>query len=317
MPANCGVCGRECDDKNAVKCAGSCSGVFHLECASSNSQGMFKTRGSKKDFYCENCKPEKDKTSSVGSGKSASLTTTITKEFLINTLEAFKAEMLAELKNYSKELGEFRNSMQFLSDNMDKTNNLIESLNKDYKEIQRENKALREENAELRGRVSGLEVRMRNMEQYTRQSNIEINGVPETANENLEQLLDDVAKAVDVTMDRAKVVAAHRVPSYNRKRTPPIIVKFISRQERDSWISGFKNVRPLTADKINANLGKGKVFINEHLSPDTKQLLSKTKEAARNKNYTYVWSKEGKIFVRRQHGERCKKIESEADLQKL
>ncbi|KAG8300187.1 hypothetical protein J6590_082228 [Homalodisca vitripennis] len=48
-------------------------------------------------------------------------------------------------------------------------------------------------------------------------------------------------------MKHEKVVAAHRIPSYNKRRTAPIIVKFATYEERDVWISNFKAVRPLTA----------------------------------------------------------------------
>lgn len=155
------------------------------------------------------------------------------------------------------------------------------------KEIKEENLQLRIENTKPNGTVANLEIRVRNLKQHSHQSNIEISGVPETKNEDIFLVLRDIAKAVNIDMDKEKVVAAHRVPSYNRKRVTPIIVKFVSHQERDRWIEGYKQVRPLTADRINLPFAGKKVFINEHLSMEMKLLLSRTKKTAKEKDYKH------------------------------
>ncbi|KAG8320068.1 hypothetical protein J6590_077200, partial [Homalodisca vitripennis] len=50
-----------------------------------------------------------------------------------------------------------------------------------------------------------------------------------------------------------------------------------------------KSVGPLMADKINPYFKSStRVFVNENLSPDKKQLLSKTEEAARETIYKYI-----------------------------
>lgn len=156
---------------------------------------------------------------------------------------------------------------------------------------------------------------MRDMEQYSRINNIEISGVPQSENEDVDTLLTDIAKAIDVEHKARSVDAAHRVPSYNRKRASPIVVK--SRRDKEVWINGFKKTRPLTADKINPHMNKDKVFINEHLSPANKLLLSQTKEAARDRGYKFIWTKDGKIFARKDSGDRVKRIASEASLRDL
>lgn len=309
MPVNCSACDRLCDEENdVVNCAGGCGHSFHQNCARP------KTRSARKDWCCESCKPEK---TSLASNKSTS-STSITKEFLINTIDAFKEEMLNEFKQIANENAELRNSVQFLSDAVDKSNTLMADVMKELKKIQEENVKLRKENAELRGTVNHLEVRVRNLEQHSRKQNIEINGLPETRNEDVNLILNDVAKAIGVEMKAEKVVAAHRVPSFNKKRISPIIVRFSTYEERNAWIAGFKEVRPLTADRVNSSFNSSaKVFINEHLSPENKLLLNKAKEVAKSKGYKYVWSRDGKIFVRRESGEGYRKIELSSDLDKL
>lgn len=315
MPVNCGVCGLDCaGDNESIKCVGLCQGVFHVDCVAGGNQEFLKTRGAKKEWQCEQCKLVK--TSSVASSKTAAATP-MTNEFFMKTLEAFKCEVFDELRRYGKEFAEFRASMDFFSEKMDKNNELMAELKQECNNIKKENEEIKAENRALKKSVTALEQRMRNMEQYSRQSNIEINGVPESNGERLEDLLVDIARSIKVEMKKERIIAAHRVPTYSRNRTQPIIVKFSSKQDRDAWLHAFKEVRPLTADKINKHFSKDKVYVNEHLSPETKQLLGKAKETARAKGFKYVWSRDGRIFVRRDNGEKCVRIDGFADLEKL
>jgi len=313
MSVSCGVCGQLCGHENdTIKCSGSCGKDFHLACAKLER----KPRG-KKDWSCDQCKVEKEATSSKHSSKSSTMETSITKEFIVKTLEAFKQQVMEEFKKYSADIKEFEKAISHFSEQMDASNKLNEELGKRLQVVEKENKMLLAENTELRGAVVSLQARMRDMEQYSRRSNVEISGVPETENEDLDAVLQDVAAAVGVEYDKDRVVAAHRVPSFNKKRTPPIIVRFSTYRERDAWLAAFKHVRPLTARQINASFNTAQVYLNEHISPENKLLLSKTKKVARSKNYEYIWCKEGKIFVRKANGSPCKKIENECDLGKL
>lgn len=70
----------------------------------------------------------------------------------------------------------------------------------------------------------------------------------------------------------------------------------------------------ITADAIMNNGSKQKIYINESLTKENKQLLFKTKEKARDASYKYVWSKEGKIFVRKNDNSRVHRIKNEHDL---
>ncbi|KAG8315587.1 hypothetical protein J6590_067501 [Homalodisca vitripennis] len=242
---------------------------------------------------CDVCRLEKE---SVSSKKSSA--TVITKDFLISTMNSFKNEVFSELQSYSKEFKYFKSSIEIFSGKMDNATELMNKITEEMKSAKEEARLLREENSYLRTAMQDLEMRMRDMDQYSRISNIEMSGVPVSQNEDLESLLCDISKAINVELKEESVEAAHRVPSYNKKRAAPIVVKFKSRRDKETWINGFKATRPLTADKTNPRMPKEKVFINEHLSPANKQLLSKTKEAAR----TAATSSSGPRTGRSSHG---------------
>lgn len=59
------------------------------------------------------------------------------------------------------------------------------------------------------------------------------------------------------------------------------------------------------------------VFINENLTKYLRQLLWKTKQCAKEKEYKFVWVSNGKIFVREKEGTAVIRVENEHDLSKL
>lgn len=309
MTASCGVCGVECAE-NAVKCS-VCEKAFHLTCIK---QDGVKTRTGNKDWKCEECRKD---LSSVSSNKSSSSSTALTKEFLVSVLEDFKREVFAQFKNHSTQFDKFQNSLQFLSDSVDKSNKLIEEVKMEYTELKKQNNLILVENKQLKDSVCELQDRLRALEQYSRRANLEISGIPETANENTFALLQDIGKTIGQELESGDVTAAHRVPSFNKRRCPSLVVQFLYRSQRDAWLTSYKKRKVLTAKEVNTIFPSDRVFINEHLSPENKQFLAQVKKRSRELNIKYVWTREGKCYVRRNDGERSFKISKLDELEKV
>ncbi|XP_054290533.1 uncharacterized protein LOC129005608 [Macrosteles quadrilineatus] len=160
--------------------------------------------------------------------------------------------------------------------------------------------------------------RVRSLEQYTRRSNIEISGIPASPKEDVIKLVKDVGAVIGVSVEESQINAAHRVPSFRSDRAPSLVVQFNARTVRDIWLQKFRENRAsATADKVNSAFPKTSLFVNEHLSPINKLFLSKLKKKCRDIGYAFVWCREGKFFVRKANGEKCIKIENEADIEKL
>lgn len=313
MSANCGVCGVVCsDEKLSIKCSGECERVFHLKCIKADG---VKTRTSNKDWKCDDCQPKKE--SSVMSSKSSTSSTAVTKQFMINVLDAFKKEVFDELKQHNDKLNDFNKTMEFLSKGIDDANVLMNNIRKEFKDIKKQNEELVLKNAELTGAVDKLTDRVRELEQYSRKANVEISGIPSTPKEDSLSLVKDIGKAIGQPVDQDHVLAVHRVPSYNTKRDPPLIVQFRDRLVRDKWLSTFKSKKTLMANEVHPTFPKNRVYINEHLCPENKQFLGKLKMKCRELGIRYVWFREGKFFVRKSDGEQCHKIVKIQDLNKI
>ncbi|XP_046666521.1 uncharacterized protein LOC124358271 [Homalodisca vitripennis] len=165
--------------------------------------------------------------------------------------------------------------------------------------------------------VDSLRGRVRSLEQYSRKNNLEINGIPETPKENVSGLVRDVGVALGVEIQETDISTAHRVPSFNKDRVPPLIVQFSRRTVRDTLLNKFKDKKTMTAEQINAAFPAQKIYVSEHLTPENKMFLSKLKNKCKESGYKFAWCKDGKFFVRKCEGERFIRIENDEELNKL
>lgn len=312
--ASCGVCRSPCNDDSDVKCSGGCEGVFHLQCIKSELEGRV-TR-STKDWRCKSCR--KRTASTQGSGTSSTSGTALTKDFLVRVIEEFKNQVFSELKSFRSEMEEVKNAMQFLSDKVDSTNNLMQTIKNEFAEIKKENERLHERSKVMSEHIVELRDRVRNLEQYSRRSNVEISGIPPSPNEDVRTIVQDAGAAIGVEIRPEDVAAAHRIPTYKKDRIPSIVVQFRDRGMRDNCISRFREKKTLTANQINKQFPQHqRVYINEHLTPENKQLLASLKKKCREINYAYVWCREGKFFIRKSEGGKVQRVSSMEEVEKL
>lgn len=313
MSPICGVCNDVCLNEASdpcIKCKGSCEKSFHVRCVKDD----IDAKRTRSQWKCRDCRSS----STQGSGNSSTTTTALTKDFLVRVIEEFKAQVFGEMKSFRDEVTSLSTSVQFLSDKMDTSNTLMEEIKKELTALKKENEDLRATTTSLTSEVCSLRERVRSLEQYTRNCNIEISGIPVTAKEVVADIVHDVGAALGMEVQDSQVAAAHRIPSYNRERTPSIVVQFQSRVTRDSWISRFREVKTLTANQVNSAFNKNqKVYVNEHLAPENKLFLSKLKQKCKDLGYSYVWCRDGKFFVRKAQGVPCKRIDSYEDMLKL
>ncbi|KAG8333459.1 hypothetical protein J6590_000607 [Homalodisca vitripennis] len=101
--------------------------------------------------------------------------------------------------------------------------------------------------------------------------------------EDVSKIIKDLGAAIGMAMEDNQVAAAHRIPSFKRDRIPSLVVQFQTKMLRDTWIAKYRDNRNLTARNINPAYPANKVYVNEHLSPDNKFLLSSLKKVQRNR----------------------------------
>lgn len=248
---------------------------------------------------------------------------------MIMPTEVLPSELAKMLKDVQRDLQEMRTSLErdFRKENRELKASIqaftekFETMNTRYLELQEENLELKKANAslvgdcaELKKQVRDQEQRIVELEQYSRNRNIEIKGVPASEGEDLPGILDKIAKAVGEPITSADVAVCHRVPCKEPSRSN-IIVQFHNRTKRDVLLAKARKAR-LSVEDLGMS-EKGPVFINEHLCPALKKLLGMTVAKKKDKGWRFAWSRDGKIFARKTESSRILRVSCVTDLDKM
>ncbi|CAG9137970.1 unnamed protein product [Plutella xylostella] len=155
-------------------------------------------------------------------------------------------------------------------------------------------------------------------DQRERQLNLEIVGLPELKEENLNETLIKIAKEVGITLLDSDIVHVNRITPRAKVpgRSRVIIAKMRNRLLKDNIISSARKSR-LTTQSMGLGGEPKPVFVNEHLSMYNKQILRMAKDAARMKNHQFTWTKNGRIYVRKNDTSPAIRIITEDDLKKI
>lgn len=227
----------------------------------------------------------------------------------------FLARITKEMeKILKKELEETNRSMQFLSDKVEDCLETIEVFKGRIKEMENKNQDLTNKNKFLENRIGALEQRITTMEQSSISRKLEIAGLPETDDENVQEIIKKTATKLNLTT--ADIESARR----SRKGKSSVICLDMKNEDsKNTWISAAKKI-PITSGDIMNNrdpkISTNKIYIREALTPYIKNLLWKAKQELKD-SYKFVWCKNGKIYARKSDKSELLFIRSESDITRV
>lgn len=175
----------------------------------------------------------------------------------------------------------------------------------------------------LQSKLSQLEAEISDRDQALLGNDIEISGCAETPYENCTHIVLSVAKKIGVELDEKDLVSAERVgPARPREeqgtvRPRPLVVRVARRATRNAMLQAARVRRNLTTEGLQLPGSVNPLYINERLTKHNRLLFWKARRYAREQKFTYVWTRDGKIFVRRNQGEPKYRLRSEVDLYKV
>lgn len=234
-----------------------------------------------------------------------------------------RVEIRAELREFRdtverelrKELRDIKASLTFI-------NKMYKDTKSELATVRSENKNLKSDNVRLQSTCEALEKqvksnssRLLHCEQYSRNANIEIKGVPPQATENLTQLLIKLGEVSNEPITASDIEVCHRVPVAGKPSEKNIVVQFTHRSKRNALLEKTRRLR-LTATDLGVNT-QVPVFVNKHLCPELKKLLGQTTSRKREQGWRYVWVRNGQIYARKTEDSSAVKVSSTDDLAKI
>lgn len=199
-----------------------------------------------------------------------------------------------------KEVEELRNSLSHFND-------LFEAIKQKQEFLQNENKVLQQRNDVLSQRVADLE-------QYSRQNNVEIKGVPTTKGEDCIAVLQRIGESAGCAIIAADIDVVHRVPTKNGPDEKNIISRFHSRVKKAEFANKAKKAR-LTTSAIGFSARQERpVFVNDHLTAENKRLFAQALSLKKEKKWQFLWIDNCQIKARKKPDSRVFCISKLSDL---
>lgn len=226
----------------------------------------------------------------------------------LSTLSSIKVDITL-IKN---DVSDLKDTCNYMNEKMDDLSARVTSVETRVAELERLNEAVNI----LQNEIKAINLQLSTCEQRSRLNNVEIKGVPFKKDENLYKIVDAISRKVDFTLPKTQINYISRVPMHNSKEKL-IIMSFINRYVKDDFIAAARLDKSLSTSDIGFQGSSNRIYVNDHLSIESKKILTATKLLAKEKNYKYVWVKHGKIHVRKNDSSGIIIIRYEKDLNKI
>lgn len=187
-------------------------------------------------------------------------------------------------KTYKKEINEVKESIGFMSDCFEKQKEELMKTLKVIKELQEENKA-------LKNKVSELENRLNYKEQWERENNLIISGVPKQ-----NQTTAEIVKKIMNTLGLQNSQSILETKRISKKEDGPILVKFADKNKKLEVYKRRKEVKKVKCSDCQLE-GDRQIYFNDDLIPNIQTLFKKTRDAKKERGFKSAFCVSGKIFV--------------------
>lgn len=307
--SDCGSCCDPLPDSEEFCICSFCALKYHFQCAEILETTWNRMGQKRRDSWkCKNC-TSKSPIPKDMIGK-------LHEEFLKKMEDTIKTQFKEYDSKFTSQLSDLKVAVEFCSSKIDEYETKVLEFNSKIVSLEKSQNQLKMENATLKQELSNYQIQLECLEQYNRNKNLQIEGIPEVSNENMPDIIGKLSDFINEPIDyKSDIQAAHRIPTRRSRGPRPIIIQLSDRKKRDSLLRKSKKIK-LVSKNFCADVPETNVYVNEHLTPYTKNLLFHAKKL-KQQGYKYIWTWEGKIFAKKDdNGERMR-ISSVQDLKKL
>lgn len=338
---SCERCSQEIKTREFLKCC-SCVKYYDLLCTNVSEKRFYNTMREehKSNWKCEKCIGI-EKTSDGSGGDPAFLNVTIRNHPGKSNASAspgvlFDAEssdlvvemrlLREEVRASRAEMQEFRCAISSLTSAVSACSRRIDDLTTRVETLEnRQREPLTPGGTSaLEQTIAELKLELNDRDQELLCNDIEIAGIPEEKNENSTHIIMTVATKLGVTLDERDVVSAERAGAARRAesdgqaaRPRPLVVRLARRVQRDELLNAARVRRNVTTAGLGLASTECRFYVNERLTRVNRSLFYKARTESQRANWKYVWTRDGKIFTRKEHGASRHRLRSETDMTKI
>lgn len=204
---------------------------------------------------------------------------------------------------FSEEMEEIKQSLNFMSDEISKVAKQQTQLLGLMKEVRELKNMIREKEE----KISSLERRVDDLEQYTRMDDVIVSGLntkhrsyarvtagaighsgeEDTQGEihSLEQQVYKFFASKDIDIDSNAISACHALPRKDKAK-PAIVIRFVNRKVKNNLLQQAKKLRGTD------------VYLNEHLTKKNSDIARQARALKKQKKIQATWTRNCKVWIK-------------------
>lgn len=219
-----------------------------------------------------------------------------------------KFEGLAgQIVNWASKFSQLEGTIQSMQTDISTMSGNNSEIQNELADLRLETVKLLSDNQKLRESVNECHYKLSLSEQRAKENNVEIQCLPEHNGENLLKTVMQLGSVVSCQIRESDVVNCTRVGKVNRDSQRPrsVVVRLQSRYMRDKLLAAcMKHNKANQLDKLNSSLlgiagSRQAVYVVEHLSAYNRALQAKARAVKKEKGYRYLWTREGRVLLRK------------------
>ena len=137
---------------------------------------------------------------------------------------------------------------------------------------------------------------------------------------NWTKLVTNVGKLLGMDITQNDISVGHRMPQSQKHKgkpgPPAIIVKFAKCDVKDNFYHARKQLKDLTTRDLGYS-EKNKIFLAESLTERNWILFKDCLKVKKDMEFKFIWTLNGKIFMRKDKDSAVHHINNKGDLQKI
>lgn len=252
------------------------------------------------------------------------LVTEMKKEFAI-ALESLKTEFSQTVDFLTNELKEVKDKVRSMNNKILE----LESKNANFESVIKSKKLAENEKElmSLKATIAELKADLNDKEQCGMLNDVAITGIPESEGESVLHIVIAVATKLGMTLEPKDVVNVSRIGSKKQSfthsdskppRPRPITVRLARRNLRDEFLKNARVRRGITTSNLGLPQHEYRQFyINEKLTKSNRVTFARAREIGRAMNWKFVWTKEGRVYAKRNESSPAHFLRSETDVERV
>lgn len=301
-PKKCACCNKNITQKSPGLECSRCNKSVHAStsCAKLTSKQLAALRNSEGlEWSCEECLNNVSRRSSFfvpqdDSSDDEDRPSGFNQKKLISSITR---EMQKIIKS---EIGDLTAAMEHISGQVADLEDIVKKQEFTIKSLVNKNTELSNKNKNLELRMSATEQQLNELEQKMLSGTMEVAGIPETPNQDIEQVMLKIAENLGVDVN--DIATVRRMPKPKDRPQPGLIVVDVkSNAVRNKWLFAAKKKEIIARNilpQLPTEQSTRRVYIREALTHRTKTLLYNAQQKLKD-SYKYVWCKSGVIYVKK------------------